>query len=92
MIIHKIFIYLFRVIASISNVGCVSNTECSPEESCINRLCVSPCNCGPNSDCKVYNHYPSCICKPGYYGNPQQGCIKSEYFFQFSYLIVDLFT
>uniref|UniRef100_A0A2S2QFK9 Neurogenic locus notch 2 n=1 Tax=Sipha flava TaxID=143950 RepID=A0A2S2QFK9_9HEMI len=61
---------------SISNVGCVSNTECSPEESCINRLCVSPCNCGPNSDCKVYNHYPSCICKPGYYGNPQQGCIK----------------
>lgn len=42
-------------------------------------MCVSPCNCGSNADCKVFDHYPSCICKPGYYGNPLQGCIKSKY-------------
>lgn len=69
------------IASSVATVGCVSSTDCSAEESCINRLCVSPCNCGPNSDCKVNNHYPSCICKPGYYGNPQQGCIKSKYTF-----------
>lgn len=87
MIIKKYLLIYVLFIASIPNIECVSNTECSPEESCINRLCVSPCNCGPNSDCKVFDHYPSCVCKPGYYGNPQQGCIKSKYYNFFKQII-----
>lgn len=60
---------------AVATVGCASNSECTPSETCVNRLCVSPCNCGPNADCKVVNHYPSCYCRPGYSGNPLTGCV-----------------
>lgn len=61
-----------------ATVGCSSNQECGPSESCVNRLCVSPCNCGPNAECQVTSHYPVCFCKPGYSGNPQIGCVKRK--------------
>ncbi|KAG8227100.1 hypothetical protein J437_LFUL007437 [Ladona fulva] len=57
-------------------VECTSHSDCSDQESCINGVCVNPCNCGPNAECRVSNHYPVCLCKPGYSGNPQYGCVR----------------
>lgn len=59
-------------------LGCSSNSKCLGTEACINSKCINPCNCGVNSDCIITNHYPSCICQPGYSGNPQLGCYKLE--------------
>lgn len=56
--------------------SCTSNSECTQSEACINAICANPCNCGPNAECRVQNHYPVCICKPGYSGNAQLGCFK----------------
>ncbi|CAH1404987.1 unnamed protein product [Nezara viridula] len=54
--------------------GCVSDNECSSNETCINRMCRNPCNCGPNAECMIMNHRPICSCIPGYDGNPDVGC------------------
>lgn len=58
---------------------CVSNNECAGNYACVNGACINPCNCGPNAKCNVVNHYPSCVCPPGYSGNPQLGCFKRKY-------------
>ena len=60
-------------------LGCVSNSECAGTEACVNARCTNPCNCGPNAKCHVANHYPSCVCQPGYSGNPQLGCSKRKF-------------
>lgn len=72
---NKLF---FHVTAAIV-VQCRSNSECAGTESCFNGLCINPCNCGPNAKCTVTNHYPSCVCLPGYSGNPQIGCVQCKY-------------
>ncbi|BES97160.1 PTI [Nesidiocoris tenuis] len=54
--------------------GCSSDSECSFNETCINRMCRNPCNCGPNAECHVNDHRPVCSCIPGFDGNPDLGC------------------
>ena len=66
-------------ISAIKIAGCKSNNECSGTEACVNERCVSPCDCGQNTKCIVSNHYPSCLCLPGYSGNPHFGCTKCKY-------------
>lgn len=55
---------------------CVTNADCLRDKACANNKCVDPCPglCGLNAECKVSNHNPSCICVPGYTGNPSTGC------------------
>jgi len=55
---------------------CIVNTDCSPSTACIQYKCQNPCpgNCGLNADCQVVYHVASCICNPGYTGNPYQSC------------------
>lgn len=55
---------------------CVTNSDCSREKTCINNKCKDPCigACGVNAECRVVNHSPSCICLPGYEGNPTVSC------------------
>lgn len=55
---------------------CVTNTDCSRDKACVNNKCRDPCPgiCGINAECRVNNHAPSCICLPGYTGNPTSAC------------------
>lgn len=57
-------------------VGCISDSECAPERSCINSICRDPCNCGQNALCRIKEHKPVCTCEQGFDGNPEIGCIK----------------
>lgn len=55
--------------------GCISDSDCSNSEACINRLCRNPCSdCGKNADCYVQNHRAICSCSSGYEGNPNIAC------------------
>lgn len=54
--------------------GCLSDSDCSAEHACINRLCRDPCDCGTNADCRVQNHRPVCSCAKGFDGNPNIAC------------------
>ncbi|RZF34371.1 hypothetical protein LSTR_LSTR008910 [Laodelphax striatellus] len=54
--------------------GCMADSECSSNETCINRMCRNPCNCGKNAQCFVQDHRPICSCQSGYEGNPQIAC------------------
>lgn len=54
--------------------GCLSDDDCSYNETCINRLCRNPCNCGQNAKCIIQNHRPICSCEEGYEGNPNIAC------------------
>uniref|UniRef100_A0A8D8TXE6 Neurogenic locus notch homolog protein 1 n=1 Tax=Cacopsylla melanoneura TaxID=428564 RepID=A0A8D8TXE6_9HEMI len=54
--------------------GCVADSECPSNQTCMNRMCRDPCDCGPNAQCYVSNHRPVCSCIPGYDGNPNIGC------------------
>lgn len=55
---------------------CVSNSECPNHLACINRKCKDPCpgSCGLNSECRVISHTASCVCLPGYSGDPFSNC------------------
>lgn len=55
---------------------CISNSECSSEQACINRKCKDPCPgvCGLNAECRVVSHTPNCVCLSGYYGDPFIQC------------------
>lgn len=55
---------------------CVINSDCPPNEACMNSKCKDPCpgTCGQNADCQVINHLPSCACRPGYSGDPFRFC------------------
>lgn len=64
---------------------CISNSDCDKSRACFNQKCVDPCPgvCGSYADCHVVNHSPSCVCAPGYTGNPLSGCReppKSKHF------------
>lgn len=58
---------------------CLMNSECAPNEACINRKCLDPCLqnnvCGINAVCLCSDHTVSCICPDGYMGDPQIQCI-----------------
>jgi hypothetical protein len=47
-----------KPIESVRVVGCVADSDCAPEKSCINAICRDPCNCGPNSECRIKEHKP----------------------------------
>lgn len=55
---------------------CILNSDCARSKACINTKCVDPCpgSCGLNAECRVDFHSPSCYCKSGYTGDPQQFC------------------
>jgi len=85
-IVSTIFhVMMFSVAAEIMP-ECVSNSDCTGNYACVNAACINPCNCGLNAKCNVINHYPTCICPPGYSGNPQLGCFKRKYHIYFVFL------
>lgn len=55
---------------------CVVNSDCPKIKSCRNNKCVDPCPgiCGINAECSVINHSPTCVCLPGFTGNPSKSC------------------
>lgn len=68
-----------------SETGCNSDVDCSNTEICLHfskgiRKCLDACSkvqCGPNALCVAERHKSSCICAPGYDGNPSDvniGC------------------
>lgn len=64
---------------------CILNSDCIANKACIRNKCIDPCpgNCGSNSDCQVINHLPSCVCFPGFTGDPFRQCnviTESKYF------------
>lgn len=56
---------------------CVSSTECSLNEACVNQKCIDPCpgTCGINTNCQVVNHNPICSCLLRYSGDPFTRCL-----------------
>ena len=58
---------------------CTINSECPDNLACIQQKCKDPCPgvCGQNAYCKVRNHNPSCVCDPGYYGDPFSRCRRT---------------
>ena len=59
---------------------CVSNSECVSHLACINQKCRDPCpgTCGSNAQCRVVSHSPTCVCLPGYYGDPFSQCLIQQ--------------
>lgn len=55
---------------------CTINSDCTLNLACINQRCIDPCpgTCGFNTQCHVLSHHPSCVCLPGYTGNPYSRC------------------
>lgn len=55
---------------------CIVNSDCPLNKACSRMKCIDPCPgvCGSNALCQVNNHMPSCICEPGYTGNPFSYC------------------
>lgn len=55
---------------------CMVNSDCDRSKACFNQKCTDPCPgvCGNNAECHVVNHSPSCVCLPGFSGNPLTGC------------------
>lgn len=55
---------------------CTINSECAPNQACINELCKDPCigSCGISAICNVVNHVPICTCDYGLTGDPFSGC------------------
>lgn len=55
---------------------CILNSDCPSNKACIQTKCKNPCagSCGQNAECQVVNHVPSCLCWPGYNGDPYSYC------------------
>lgn len=55
---------------------CTTNSQCSSDKACLNKLCVDPCRgaCGSKTVCAVHNHRPICSCDIGYEGDPYTVC------------------
>lgn len=55
---------------------CVTSTECSLNQACLNQKCINPClgTCGINAKCHVVNHNPICSCPARYSGDPFTRC------------------
>lgn len=65
-----------KQIETVRVIGCIGDSDCDTEKSCINSLCRDPCNCGQNALCRIKEHKPVCTCEQGYDGNPEIGCVK----------------
>lgn len=55
---------------------CISNSECSNQQACINQKCRDPCpgSCGRNAECRTVSHTPMCICANDFTGDPFIQC------------------
>lgn len=56
---------------------CNDNDQCPPDLACKGNNCKDPCEgvrCGANAKCWVVRHHATCICVPGYTGNPFEAC------------------
>lgn len=62
---------------------CQSDEECSLTEKCLQGQCNNPCDqhsaCGMNAECRVFSHNKQCSCPPGFTGNHDVECVRSEY-------------
>lgn len=63
-------------------IGCRSDSECSPTLACVNKECIDPCSftsCGINALCKVDRaHKARCYCPDNFRGDPFVRCNKPE--------------
>lgn len=71
---HKIKLTILIILA-----GCRSDSDCSGQNVCLNRLCVPACaadgsSCGTEAICYGIQHRTVCECPPGLSGNPQIAC------------------
>ncbi|XP_022241755.1 fibropellin-1-like [Limulus polyphemus] len=71
--------------------GCQGETSCESNEDCTGNAvcdqkggaCIDPCSssvCGQNAYCASENHIATCICHPGFSGDPYdetKGCVSS---------------
>jgi len=67
-----------------SPVECQIDEDCPPAAHCVQTNGIPKCQdncekvkCGPNAECGTSAHYGSCICHPGYQGDPNDlnvGC------------------
>ena len=55
---------------------CIVNSDCPSNKACQNNKCGDPCpgTCGINAACLVVSHIPTCMCIPGYIGDPFTEC------------------
>lgn len=55
---------------------CETNDDCNDKLACIKYKCNDPCIgiCGSLSICNVERHIPTCVCPPGYTGDPFFQC------------------
>jgi len=56
---------------------CGDNDQCPPDLACKGNTCRDPCDgvkCGANAKCWVVRHHATCVCVPGYTGNPFEAC------------------
>lgn len=70
-----------RGIVPMCQPECVSNSDCSQTDTCINQRCSNPCqgSCGVNAECVVVNHNPICSCSADHTGDPFVACAEVEY-------------
>ncbi|GLH00239.1 Neurogenic locus Notch protein, partial [Gryllus bimaculatus] len=63
-------------------IGCRSDSECPPEQACVNRACADPCastRCGLNAECRADTfHRARCYCLPGHRGDPWTRCDRPQ--------------
>ena len=56
---------------------CTTDPECPDHLACIEEKCKNPCftsNCGVNAECRAIKHRATCICNPGFVGDPYRIC------------------
>lgn len=72
---------------------CITSSECSLTQACINWKCVDPCpgTCGLYAKCQVVNHSPICTCPPRTTGDPFSRCSPIGNFLLENSLIFFLF-
>ena len=67
-----------------SSKSCRANSDCPPDQACINKICQDPCAiqdpCDPSAECKVRGHQVDCTCPAGFEGSraPGAACVKVE--------------
>ena len=67
-----------------SSKSCRADSDCPPDQACINKICQDPCAiedpCDLTAECKVRNHKPDCSCPAGFTGakGPGGACEKVE--------------